>query len=497
MSIAELSAAFEGRAGGPPDDRVPPQDLHAEQSVLGSMLLTKDAIADCLEAVKAHDFYRPAHELIFDAVLDLFGRGEPADAITVADELGKRGDLTRVGGQAYLHQLIQAVPTAANAGYYAEIVHERAVLRRLVEAGTRIVQMGYAQGEGDIDDIVNRAQAEVYSVAEKRGGEDYHLLGELLNETMEEIEAASGRSDEMIGVPTGFLELDELTHGLHPGQMIVIAARPAVGKALALDTVLPTPHGWTTMGEVRVGDHLLDARGRPTVVVAATEVMTGRPCFEVEFSDGSVIVADAEHQWLTETRASRRSRQEVRGGNSRIRDQRTVAAVRTTVQIAGTLRTTTAERRPNHHVRLAWPLDLPEREDLPLPPYVLGAWLGDSTSTGDQLGVADAEMVMFLEEDGVRATPTSSPRRYSLTVPVEHLPPRLRARCPDGGETCTGRRRCRRCHEDHGTVMGLLRRAGVLDVKHIPAAYLRASERQRRALLAGLLDSVGTVSAGG
>ncbi len=231
MSIAELNAAFGGPSDGRADDRVPPQDLHAEQSVLGSMLLNKDAIADCLEAVKAHDFYRPAHELIFDAVLDLFGRGEPADAITVADELGKRGDLTRVGGQAYLHQLIQSVPTAANAGYYAEIVHERAVLRRLVEAGTRIVQMGYAQGEGDIDDIVNRAQAEVYSVAEKRGGEDYNVLGDLLNETMEEIEAASGRTDDLIGVPTGFIELDQLTNGLHPGQMIVVAARPAVGKS--------------------------------------------------------------------------------------------------------------------------------------------------------------------------------------------------------------------------------------------------------------------------
>jgi replicative DNA helicase len=229
VSIAELNAAFGGPSDGPADDRVPPQDLHAEQSVLGSMLINKDAIADCLEAVKAHDFYRPAHELIFDAVLDLFGRGEPADAITVADELGKRGDLTRIGGQAYLHQLIQSVPTAANAGYYAEIVHERAVLRRLVEAGTRIVQMGYAQGEGDIDDIVNRAQAEVYSVAEKRGGEDYNVLGDLLNETMEEIEAAAGRTDEMTGVPTGFLELDNLTNGLHPGQMIVVAARPAVG----------------------------------------------------------------------------------------------------------------------------------------------------------------------------------------------------------------------------------------------------------------------------
>lgn len=300
MSIAELNAAYGAPSDGPPDDRLPPQDLNAEQSVLGSMLLNKDAIADCLEAVKSHDFYRPAHELIFDAVLDLFGRGEPADAITVADELGKRGDLTRVGGQAYLHQLIQSVPTAANAGYYAEIVHERAVLRRLVEAGTRIVQMGYGQGEGDIDEIVNRAQAEVYSVAEKRGGEDYHALGELLNETMEEIEAAAGRTDEFIGVPTGFLELDELTNGLHAGQMIVIAARPAVGKALALDTPLPTPDGWTTMGEVRVGDRLLDAAGRPTRVLAATEVMSGRPCFEVEFSDGTVIVADAEHQWAIE-----------------------------------------------------------------------------------------------------------------------------------------------------------------------------------------------------
>ncbi len=238
MSIAELSTAFGGATTGPHDERVPPQDLHAEQSVLGSMLINKDAIADCLEAVKAHDFYRPAHELIFDAVLDLFGRGEPADAITVADELGKRGDLTRVGGQAYLHQLIQSVPTAANAGYYAEIVHERAVLRRLVEAGTRIVQMGYAQGEGDVDDIVNRAQAEVYSVAEKRGGEDYAVLADILDDTLTEIEAASGRSDEMTGVPTGFIELDELTNGLHPGQMIVIAARPAVGKStIGIDIV--------------------------------------------------------------------------------------------------------------------------------------------------------------------------------------------------------------------------------------------------------------------
>jgi replicative DNA helicase len=300
VSLAELSTSAFGSAGdGPPgDERVPPQDVHAEQSVIGGMLLSKDAIADVVEGLKGADFYRPAHELIYDAILDLYSRGEPADAITVADELAKRGDLQRVGGQAYLHQLIQAVPTAANAGYYAEIVRERGVLRRLVEAGTRIVQLGYQQGNGDVEDIVNAAQAEVYAVADKRGGEDYVVLGDVLEETLNEIEVAAGRDPgEMLGVPTGFIELDELTHGLHPGQMIVLAARPAVGKALALDTPLPTPTGWTTMGEVAVGDLLLDASGRPTMVTAATDVMEGRPCFEVEFSDGSVIVADAEHQW--------------------------------------------------------------------------------------------------------------------------------------------------------------------------------------------------------
>jgi replicative DNA helicase len=302
VSLAELNTkSYDGpgqSSYGSSEDRLPPQDVHAEQSVIGGMLLSKDAIADCVEGLKGTDFYRPAHELIYDAILDLYSRGEPADAITVSDELTKRGDLTRVGGQAYLHQLISEVPTAANAGYYAEIVAERAVLRRLVDAGTKIVQMGYGQGGGDVVDIVNAAQAEIYAVADKRGGDDYAVLGDVLEATVDEIEAASGKTGELTGVPTGFTDFDNLTNGLHPGQMIVVAARPAVGKALALDTPLPTPSGWTTMGEVAVGELVLGGDGRPTRVTRATDVMMGRPCFEVEFSDGSVIVADAEHQWL-------------------------------------------------------------------------------------------------------------------------------------------------------------------------------------------------------
>src|SRR5690349_15279968 len=275
---------------------MPPQDNDAEQSVIGAMLLSKDAIADVVEVLRGTDFYKPAHETIFDSVLDLYGRGEPVDPVTIAAELGRRGELVRAGGAPYLHTLTASVPIAANAGYYAEIVREKAVLRRLVGAGTRIVQMGYA-GEGAVDNVVDAAQQEVYQVTEKRTSEDYAPLSAIMQDTLDEIEAISNRGGEMTGVPTGFTELDELTNGLHGGQMIVVAARPAVGKALALDTPLATPDGWTTMGEVRVGDHVLGSDGQPTAVVAATGVMRGRPCFRVVFSDGAEIVADYQHNW--------------------------------------------------------------------------------------------------------------------------------------------------------------------------------------------------------
>jgi replicative DNA helicase len=280
--------------------RQPPQDEAAEQAVLGGMLLSKDAIADVLERLRPGDFYRPAHQNVYDAILDLYGRGEPADAVTVAAELDRRGLLRRIGGAPYLHTLISTVPTAANAGYYAGIVAEKATLRRLVEAGTRVVQYGYAGAEGsDVAEVVDRAQAEIYDVTDRRMSEDFVALEDLLQPTMDEIDAIASHGGMARGVPTGFTELDDVTNGLHPGQMIIVAARPGVGKALALDTPLPTPTGWTTMGDVAVGDWLLGADGRPTMVVAATDVMLGRPCYEVEFSDGTTIVADAHHQWPT------------------------------------------------------------------------------------------------------------------------------------------------------------------------------------------------------
>ena len=446
MSVAE----FPSQQGPGEFTRTPPQDVVAEQSVLGGMLLSKDAIADVVEAVRGHDFYRPAHELVFDAVLDLYGRGEPADAVTVSAELQKRGELARVGGAPYLHTLISSVPTAANAGYYARIVRESAVLRRLIEAGTKIVQMGY-NGDGEADDIVDAAQAEVYNVTDKRTSEDYLPLSAIMEGTLDEIEAIGSRGGEMVGVPTGFQDFDELTNGLHPGQMIVVAARPAVGKALALDTPLPTPGGWTTMGQVAVGDRLIGADGRATTVVEVTDVLTDRPCYEVEFSDGTVIVADAAHQWLTGTLAPRTTDHLANVGAGAPARPDLSPSVKTTEEIARTVRSGDQhDRRFNHTVTLSCPLDLP-LQDLPLPPYALGVWTAERHASSGLGAPVDDEVALFLD------TELSS-------LPTGHV----------------------------GAAISSLDLAGAA---HLPSVYLRSAISQRRALLAGLLDAAATVRA--
>ena len=237
------SARGPVQSGGGDYGRTPPQAIEAEQSVLGAMMLSKDAIADVVEIIKPGDFYLPAHQLVYDAILDLYARGEPADAVTVSAELTRTGQLTRVGGATQLHTLISMVPTAANAGYYAAIVADRATLRRLVTAGTRIVQMGYDSASGgsedllgSVDDVVDRAQAEIYEVTERRTSEDYVHIETLLQTTLDEIEKISSTGGVGTGIPTGFQQLDEITNGLHAGQMITVAGRPGSGKStLALD----------------------------------------------------------------------------------------------------------------------------------------------------------------------------------------------------------------------------------------------------------------------
>jgi replicative DNA helicase len=213
---------------------LPPQDLDAERAVLGAMILSQDAIAIAVEVLRPGDFYRPAHQALYECILDLYGRGEPVDAITLGDELTRVGTLARVGGLPYLHTLIATVPTVGNVAYYAQIVAEKAILRRIVEAGVRAIQ--YAQtGEGETQEIVDRVQAEMHAATETIARQDYVFVGDLADDMLCEFNDRLDRQDPP-GLPTGLYDLDDVTGGLRGGQMIVVAARPGGGKStLGLD----------------------------------------------------------------------------------------------------------------------------------------------------------------------------------------------------------------------------------------------------------------------
>lgn len=228
MSAQSVTAAVDDPS------LMPPQDLDAERSVLGAMLLSPKAIGDVVEAVRAEDFYRPAHQELYNRIVDLYSRGEPVDPITLSTELERRGELTRVGGAPYLHTLLATVPTAANAVYYARIVASTGVRRRIIEACTRAIQMAHS-GEGDEALLVDRVQAMIHEATEANTSHDYAFVGDLAENMLEKFHERT-EQQEPPGLLTGVADLDAMTGGLRGGQMEIIAARPGGGKStLGLD----------------------------------------------------------------------------------------------------------------------------------------------------------------------------------------------------------------------------------------------------------------------
>ncbi|WP_051966507.1 replicative DNA helicase [Kitasatospora mediocidica] len=212
-------------------------DPYAELAVLAAMMHDRDIIGDVCAIIKLRDLYKPVHQKIFSAIVRLFAAGKPTDPISVCDELGRSGDLAGAGGPAFVHHCADAMPVGAVAEYFAEIVHAKAVLRRLVESGMRIVDMG-RKGEGDVAELVDAAQKELFEVADQQADEEIVLVADAMEGHLDEMQARADRENKLVGIPTGFADLDELTGGLRRGQMIVIAARPAMGKStLAIDIV--------------------------------------------------------------------------------------------------------------------------------------------------------------------------------------------------------------------------------------------------------------------
>ncbi|GMV37209.1 MAG: replicative DNA helicase [Fimbriimonadales bacterium] len=214
-------------------ERIPPQDLDAEMSALGAMMFSPQALEAVLQQCRSEDFYRPSHRAIFDSIASLVDRGEAVDPITVKDELQRVGKLQECGGMDYLLQLTESVPSAANAGYYANIVVENAIRRNLRSAGAEVMQLAY--GEDEVAEVIDQAEQRIFAVGQRRMGKDFQPAKQLITEYFERVEEAYATHKRQMGMPTGFADLDDLTTGLYPSDFIIIAARPSVGKtALAL-----------------------------------------------------------------------------------------------------------------------------------------------------------------------------------------------------------------------------------------------------------------------
>lgn len=209
--------------------RIPPQNVEAEQSVIGSMLLDKEVIPTITEILKSEDFYREDHKEIFEAVMDLFEKGEPIDLITVSEQLKLRGSLDNVGGIEYLTNMATAVPTTANARHYSKIVEEKSILRKLIRASTDIVNMGYEASE-EVSFVLDRAEKNIFDILQKRNMSGFAPIREVLVETFNKLEELYNSKGVITGIPTGFTDFDYKMAGLHNSDLILIAARPAMGK---------------------------------------------------------------------------------------------------------------------------------------------------------------------------------------------------------------------------------------------------------------------------
>src|SRR5512146_1578249 len=221
-------------AQAPQSAPVPPQNLEAEESVIGAMMLSPGAIGAVSEIVDAGDFYRESHAKIYRAAVALYAKGEPVDAITLTDQLEERGELEDVGGRVRLHELAALVPATANAAHYARIVHETATLRGLIRAGSEISRLGWER-PGETTDLVDRAEQVIFDLSQQRITTEFSHIETLLKESFERITALYEAGADVTGTPSGFRDLDRLTSGFQPGNLVIVAARPSMGKsALAL-----------------------------------------------------------------------------------------------------------------------------------------------------------------------------------------------------------------------------------------------------------------------
>jgi len=279
---------------GPLFDKQPPFAMEAEMAMLGGMILDWQVTGEVAQILKGpEDFYKPAHGTIYSVLLELYDQAQSIDMVQLNQRLVDKGVLEEVGGLEYLVDLVDGTPSAHEAPRYALIVRDKAILRRLIESAGQVLHECYHSDE-PVNELLDRAETAIFELAENKDSQSASDIGELLKETYERLEREDGQ--EVGGIKTGFRDLDEMTNGVHAGEMIIIAARPSMGKAQPLDSGVLTPEGWRAMGDLQVGDAVASVDGAPSRVTGVFP-QGKRQVYRVTLADGRHAECCAEHLW--------------------------------------------------------------------------------------------------------------------------------------------------------------------------------------------------------
>ncbi len=435
--------------------KIPPQNLDAEKSLIGAVLIDEEVLADVSENVKAGDFYDKNHGIIFGAMMRLFEKHKPVDLLTLTDELKRKDELDVIGGSTYLTELTNYVPTAAHAATYAEMVSQKAVRRRLIRASGDISELGYDESTST-QELLEKAEAELFSVSDQSIKQDLVSIENILMDSFDRIEELHKNKGELRGIRTGYRDLDNMTAGLQRSDLIILAARPAMGKAQPLDAKILTQSGWKTMGEMTVGEQLASTDGQPSTVTGIFP-QGQEQVYRIAFSDGRTTECSGEHLWKVYYRSWPEPR------------------VVTTLKLIELL------TRKRYQKRL-W-IDTPDgnfgsSDTLPISPWALGLLLAEGDLSNMKVSSGDPEIITRLQQELGPDYVLNPINTYDYRIAMHETSRRRGSREPVP---------LREALKDLG-----IRNTHSYD-KFVPDAYKHASRNDRLAILQGLLDGDGWV----
>ena len=432
--------------------KVQPQAIPLEEAVLGALMLDKDALSMIIDIVRTESFYTEAHQAIYKAMLYLFEKSQPIDLLTVTEQIKKQGDLDKIGGPYYLVELTNRVASSANIEYHARIISQKHIQRELIRTSTEVIRDAY-EDTTDVFDLLDKAEQGLFKITEQNLSRTYEGMNTLLSKAMKQLEEMSQKEDGLTGVPTGFSALDRLTSGWQPSDLIIVAARPGMGKCLGKGTKVVMHDGsLKKVEDVEVGELLMGDDSTPRRVLSLARGQ--EQMYWVRQNKGVDYRVNESH--ILSLKKSKKEGKDNRGDVLNI-------SVRDFLQKSNKFQA----NYKGYKVGVEF-----DEKSLPISPYFLGIWLGDETSSNLSITSQDEEVIEYLQEytNAVDQTLTVSQQEgrtaeYSLV---------------DGG----------RGHKGY-SLQGVLRDIGLLNNKHIPKDYLINSTQNRLELLAGLMDSDG------